>query len=540
MKKLIAAIMSICIVGGSLPAVYSGAPECVITANAEDYKEVVDGVLTYNVYADHAEVIGFNDGVEGEIIIPSEINGVPVTIIGWGVFRYSSTLTSITIPDTVTTIGDEAFCCCSSLESITIPDSVTDIGSIAFSDCSSLTSITIGNSVTSIGDEAFHQCSSLESISIPDSVTSIGYKAFSNCSSLELIEVSENNYFYTSIDGVLFDKAKKSLILYPEGREAHEYTIPDTVTCIDNGAFQDCSRLESITIPDSVTYIGIDAFIYCSNLMSITIPDSVTTIDNRAFGYCSSLESITISDSVTTIAYDAFYKCLSLMLIKVSENNNYFTSIDGVLFNKDITNLILYPADREAQEYIIPDTVTNIDSEAFWGCKNLKSLTLPSSVRYTDFDCFSNCSSLEEITILNPKCKIDYFATMICNGYDEEKSSYYYNGVIRGYDDSTAQYYAEFFGRNFESLGEAPTDEPTTGKELKKGDANGDGGVDMSDVVMVMQAYLNPAKYGVDGTSEDRITADGEKAGDVDGKAGLTANDALIIQRYSLKLIDNF
>ena len=188
---------------------------------------------------------------------------------------------------------------------------------------------------------------------------------------------------------------------------------------------------------------------------------------------------------------------------------------------------------------IIPDTVISIGSEAFSGCTALKSLTLPSSVMYTSYDSFSLCSSLEEITILNPKCRIDYFATIICNGYDEENHNYYYNGIIRGYDNSTAQYYAEFFGRNFESLGEAPTeaptDEPTT---LKKGDANGDDDVDMSDVVMVMQACLNPKKYGVDGTSEDRITAEGEIAGDVDGNAGLTANDALIIQRYSLKLID--
>ncbi|MBP3746096.1 MAG: dockerin type I repeat-containing protein [Ruminococcus sp.] len=106
--------------------------------------------------------------------------------------------------------------------------------------------------------------------------------------------------------------------------------------------------------------------------------------------------------------------------------------------------------------------------------------------------------------------------------------------TIKGSTGSYAETYANENNIPFVPLGESPT----TGTELKKGDANGDGGVDMSDVVMVMQAYLNPAKYGVNGTSEDRITADGEKAGDVDGKAGLTANDALIIQRYSLKLID--
>ena len=135
---------------------------------------------------------------------------------------------------------------------------------------------------------------------------------------------------------------------------------------------------------------------------------------------------------------------------------------------------------------------------------------------------------------MNPDCEFNYEAGTISNGYDEDNSEYYYNGTIRGYDGSTAQAYAKKYGYKFESLGEAPT----SVTEFAKGDANGDNSIDMSDVVIVMQAYLNPKKYGVNGTSPDRITPEGEIAGDVDGNKRLSANDALLIQKFALKLID--
>ena len=378
MKKFIAAVMALCIVGGSLPAVYSVAPECAVTAfaetdvNGEEYEEVTEGFLTYDVYDDHAEVVSCDKNVTGEIVISDKINGVPVTSIGDSAFSECISLKTITIPDNVKTIKGWTFSMCSNLESITIPDSVTSIGKCAFFICEKLKSITIPNSVTSIGDSAFYNCQSLQSITIPDTLTRICYETFSGCSSLE-----------------------------------------------------------SITIPDSVTDIINFAFAYCENVKSIEVPDSVTSIGNWSFNCCSSLESI---------------------------------------------------------------------------------------------------------TILNPDCEIFDSKEVICNGYNENRDPYF-NGTIRGYEGSTAQAYAEKYGYKFEPIEEICTAIPI---QIVPGDANGDGGIDMSDVVMVMQAYLNPKKYGVNGTSPDRITAEGEKAGDVDGKAGLTANDALVIQRFSLKLIDSF
>ena len=163
-----------------------------------------------------------------------------------------------------------------SLTSVTIPNSVTTIGESAFEGCDSLKFITIGDSVKSIGNGAFATCYGLTSVTIPNSVTSIGSHAFSACRAL------------TSV------------------------TIGDSVKSIGNGAFASCEGLTSVTIPNSVTSIGERAFDACTGLTSVTIPNSVTSIGDYAFNYCSGLTSITIGDSVTSIGGYAFYKCNNL------------------------------------------------------------------------------------------------------------------------------------------------------------------------------------------------------------------------------------
>ena len=200
-----------------------------------------------------------------------------VTTIGYAAFGYCDSLTSVTIPNSVTTIGEGAFYNCSSLTSITIPDSVTTIGDWAFGYCSSLTSITIPDSVTTIGDYAFYSCDNLTSVTISDSVTTIGEYAFADCSSLPIID----NIRYA--DTYLIETTDKTMSVY---------TIKDNTRFIGNDAFQFCSSLTSVTIPESVTSIGDYAFYGCDSLTSVTIPDSVTTIGNSAFTYCSSLTSV--------------------------------------------------------------------------------------------------------------------------------------------------------------------------------------------------------------------------------------------------------
>ena len=155
---------------------------------------------------------------------------------------------------------------------------VTSIGYVAFSGCSALTNIELPDSVTSIGNEAFSGCSALTSIELPDSVTSMGVNPFAGCGSLKNIQVSPEQPVFAVIDGVLFNKAEKSLICYPAGKREKVYEVPQGIQQIKSGAFYGCSALTTIELPDSVTSIGDAAFAECSALTSIELPDSVTSI----------------------------------------------------------------------------------------------------------------------------------------------------------------------------------------------------------------------------------------------------------------------
>ena len=382
-------------------------PAEAVSVNPNLKYEIKDGTVT---------ITDCDTSASGELEIPDTIDGNPVAIIGEFTFRFCTDLTSITIPDSVTSIGGSAFSDCANLTSIevgagnvnytgvngvlfnaektmlltypegktdanyTIPNSVTSIGKRAFFKCNSLTSITIPASVTSIDRYAFGLCNSLTSITIPASVTSIGERAFMDCSSLTSIEVGAGNVNYASVNGVLFNAEKAVLLTYPASKTGANYTIPDSVTLIEAGAFEGCRSLTSITIPDSVSSIEDLAFGGCHSLTNITIPDGVTSIGNAAFSSCRSLTSIRIPDSVTSIGDSAFFFCGSL------------TSIT------------------------IPDGVTSIGNSAFMGCKSLTSITIPDSVTSIGDYAFRECESLTPVTFLGdaPKAaKNMFFATSV-------------------------------------------------------------------------------------------------------------------------------
>ena len=382
---------------------------CAVCAGAETY-----GDLEYSVLDDGTVEITDYNGSAKTVDIPEKINGKSVTSIGNCAFRY-----------------------CTSLTSITIPNSVMEIGSSAFSGCSSLTSITIPNSVTEIGVYAFKGCTSLTSITIPNSVTNIGDSTFWGCSSLTAIYVAVDNKNYTSVNGVLFNKDKTALICYPAGKTDKSYnitnsvtsigdyafngcssltsvTIPNSVTEIGGSAFVGCASLKSITMPNSVTSIGDMAFYKCSSLTSITIPDSVTSIGSSAFSDCSKLRSITIPNSVTSIGAWAFNGCTGLTAINVAMENQNYVSPDGVLYNKDKTTIICYPAGKKGNNYKIPDGVTEIGSIAFSRCSSLTSVTIPNSVTSIGSGAFNGCTSLTRVTIPNSVTKIGWNAFSGC------------------------------------------------------------------------------------------------------------------------------
>ena len=337
-------------------------------------------------------------------------------------FSYRDYIKAISIASGATTIGDYAFYGCDNITRIVIPDSIITIGKFAFHSCTNLTSVTIGSSVKTIRESAFGYCCSLTNVTIPDSVNSIGSFVFSSCQKLASITVSANNKYYSSDSyGVLFNKDKTTLIQYPIGKTGTSYTIPDSVTTIDDWAFAYCTSLTSVTIPDSVKTISDWAFADCTSLTSITIPDSVTTIAEDAFSECESLTSVAIGSGVTTIgegmfSASAFDECVNLASITVSANNQYYSSnSDGVLFNKEKTTLVQYPMGKTRTNYTIPDGVTTIGCYAFKNCDNLTSVTISDSVTTIDDHVFEDCDNLASVTIGNSVTTINRYVFYSCD-----------------------------------------------------------------------------------------------------------------------------
>lgn len=259
------------------------------------------------------------------------------------------------------------------ISSVIIEDGVTNISREAFCGCSNISSIEISNTVKTIDGYAFHICSNLNSIAIPASVTNIHNNAFYGCS-ISAINVASNNNSYSSIDGVLFSKDKSTLIVYPEYRAGDSYEIPNTVTTIGHEAFRGAS------------------------LTSVSIPNSVSSIESLAFQSCR-LKSVNIPYSVTFIGYRAFVGCYSLTSINVENGNNYYCSADGVLFDKNKTELVQYPINKEGSIYEIPNSVTNIGDFAFQNCSNLPSIVIPDSVTNIGNCAFYYCENLSSVSI---------------------------------------------------------------------------------------------------------------------------------------------
>lgn len=527
MKKVTSVVFALVLV---LTMILTG----VSTASAAQ-----SGNFTYSVTDSKATITGYA-GAGGSITIPSTLGGYPVTSIGSGAFYGCPGLTSVTIPNSVTNIANYAFYGCmglkqfvvdannskySSLDGVLfdknkttlimypsvksgnyiIPSSVTNISG-AFSGCVGLTGVTIPKSVGSVGDYPFDSCTSLQqitvdkdntqyssldgvlfnknkttliyypsvkkgsyiipssvtlikrafngcvgltSITIPKSVISIDEYTFIDCRTLQQITVDKDNTQYSSLDGVLFNKNKTFLIRYPSVKTG-SYIIPSSVTNFSS-AFIDCKGLTSITIPTSITVIGMRAFSGCTGLNSVTIGSGVTAINNYAFDGCAALKelivdknnaqfsgldgvlfdknktnlllypdgkigSCIIPNSVISLGLTAFDGCMGLKEFIIDKSNAQFSSVDGVMFNKDKTALIRYPGGK-AGSYSIPDTVISINSSAFRSCTVLNNVIIPSSVTSIRSSAFYGCTGLTSMSIPNSVTQIDSGAFAGCTGF---------------------------------------------------------------------------------------------------------------------------
>ncbi len=352
--------------------------------------------------------------------------------IGSRAFFWCSSLKKITIPSTVISIGDEAFRGCP-FTSIRIPENVTDIGQYVFFGCQ-FSSIKFPDSVKNIGTGALFSCENLKSVTIGKGLENIDVDVFAHCLKLESIKVDYENKNFTSVGGVLFNKAKTELIQYPRANSSTSYTVPDGVEKIWVIAFSGSDNLTSVVLPDSVTHIDELAFNGCDNLSSVKLGNGLKVIGDSAFWGCKKLKSITIPASVTQINERAFCDCEALSKITIKSKNinhigrytfsntaymndtnnwengslylnNYLIKVDsnvkGMYRIKDNTTVIADGAAEYNYQGItavsIPNTVTNIGSNAFRCCGDIKAVFIPESVSFIGMEAFGYCDAIENI-----------------------------------------------------------------------------------------------------------------------------------------------
>lgn len=328
---------------------------------------------------------------DGAVLKKCEDNGSSIEVdegireISADAFKGRRALRSIKLPQTLESIGIESFRGCSNLESMDIPENTQRIGDSAFRDCVEMKKLVVRNNCIKIGERAFENCASLSDIELPDGLTELYGGVFNSCKSL---------------------------------KEIH---LPKNLTILGESAFSDCILLESVDIPETVTKIDDLAFNGCVCLGNVILHEGLKKIGKSAFKNCRSLTQILLPATVSAISNAPFRGCESLKSIRVSSRNKNYKSEpnkregnDHVLFNKNKSVIIAYPASSREVQYDIPDSVTVISDWAFCECKKLNRITIPDSVHEIGEGAFCNCALLDEVEIPDSVTAIDDCAFRGC------------------------------------------------------------------------------------------------------------------------------
>lgn len=369
--------------------------QCGYSYKDNFFTEVYTEGLEYEDTDGRLTVTGAGDYDGDEIVIPSRIDGTPVTAVGEGAFENCENITAITIPDTVTYIGSRAFAG-TSIAYIAIPSSVSEIGGQIFSVCGNLTEVAYNCDYGPSESGVFFNIPSLEKVSfggtrvpgyiclnsvnlcevvLGDSVTEIGYRAFSGCMNLKEINIPAKV-------GVIGAEAFS-------GSGLTSVSLPAAMTVIAERTFINCTYLKEVAIPYGVSSIGYMAFYRCSSLVSVTIPDSVMSIADEAFCGCSSIEYVKLPQYITRIGYSTFSGCVSLKDVNIPEG---VAAIDGLAFLDC----------RSLEDIELPESLKSIAGNAFNGCRSLTSVTIPEGVKYIADSVFINCDNLSEVIFADP------------------------------------------------------------------------------------------------------------------------------------------
>lgn len=375
-----------------------------------------------------------------DMIIDGKLTNLDIqnaTIVSGGDVYYSTYTKDYITEDSI--ISGYMFYECKGLISLLLPADAKRINGHAIERCDNLKQIELPDACTDVEMFGIYNCKNLERVTISPSTKVIHWSNMNLCPNLKYIEVESGNENYASEDGILFSKDRTILLRYPVGKPNKTYSVPNSVkvigqdafsrsilenvdlpegiTTIEIGAFEYNNHLRGIVIPNSVTAMGMMAFANCANLSSISISDNLQKIEGLSFGYCVNLQSVNIPKSVKDINGTSFNGCSTLKEFTVSDDNLWFTANNGIIYTKDMKELVKCPMALYATTYQIPDGVEEISDYAFYKCTKIAEFYLPESIRTIGGSAFEECS-MKDIRLPQTVSTIEMMAFESCDNLE--------------------------------------------------------------------------------------------------------------------------